>query len=225
MYCPGVAVGGDFRLGGIVYTKRDRAGLDALVAADPTDEAALATTCTTGVTDLAELFGYASDQYTSFSKVSDPTTFNPGLSSWDTSAVTNMHGMLIQAAAFNRDISSWDTSLVTDMGDMFREASAFNNGDSADDQAKPLAWTTDSVSNTVGMFRSAYSFNQDISSWNTGAVTTMESMFNGAFAFNNGDARNPSPGRTRAQVTDMKYMFYGAACLQPGHQRAGTRVR
>ena len=209
VYCPGVAVGGDFRLGGIVYTKRDRAGLDALVAADPTDEAALATTCTTGVTDLAELFGYATDQYTSFSKVSDPTTFNPDLSSWDTSAVTNMHGMLIQAAAFNRDISSWDTSLVTDMGDMFREASAFNNGDSADDQAKPLAWTTDSVSNTVGMFRSAYSFNQDISSWNTGAVTTMESMFNGAFAFNNGG--QALAWTDTGAVTDMKYMFYGAA--------------
>jgi hypothetical protein len=34
--CPGVAVGDSFTLGGVTYTKRDRAGLMALVDAPPT---------------------------------------------------------------------------------------------------------------------------------------------------------------------------------------------
>ena len=72
-----------------MYTKRDRAALDALVAATPTDEVELARSCTTGVTDLAELFGEALGG----SKVSDPATFNPDLSSWDVSSVTNMNSM------------------------------------------------------------------------------------------------------------------------------------
>ncbi len=81
---------GDAReVNGVLYTKRDRAALDALVAASPTDEVELARSCTTGVTDLSELFGEAIGG----SKVSDPTTFNPDLSSWDVSSVTDMSFM------------------------------------------------------------------------------------------------------------------------------------
>ena len=80
---------GDAReVNGVLYTKRDRAALDALVTANPTDQDALARSCTTGVTDLSELFGEAG-----CSKFSDPTTFNPDLSSWDVSSVTNMADM------------------------------------------------------------------------------------------------------------------------------------
>jgi len=80
---------GDAReVNGVLYTKRDRAALDALVAATPTDEVELARSCTTGVTDMSELFGDSGG-----SKVSDPTTFNPDLSSWDTSSVTDMSDM------------------------------------------------------------------------------------------------------------------------------------
>ncbi len=80
---------GDAReVNGVLYTKRDRAALDALVTATPTEEDELARSCTTGVTDLSELFGDSGS-----SKVSDPTTFNPDLSSWDTSSVTDMNGM------------------------------------------------------------------------------------------------------------------------------------
>jgi hypothetical protein len=87
--CPGAAVGDTGFLDGVTYTKRNRAALDALVA-DPTDEAALARSCTTGVTDMSELFA----DLTNFaSKVSNPATFNPDLSSWDVSSVTNMAAM------------------------------------------------------------------------------------------------------------------------------------
>ena len=86
--CPAAAVGDTGVVDGVTYTKRDRAALDALVAASPTDEVELARSCTTGVTDMSELFGEAGG-----SKVSDPTTFNPDLSHWDTSSVTNMYSM------------------------------------------------------------------------------------------------------------------------------------
>ena len=80
---------GDAReVNGVLYTKRDRAALDALVTATPTEEDELARSCTTGVTDMSELFGEALG-----SKVSDPATFNPDLSSWDVSSVTDMSDM------------------------------------------------------------------------------------------------------------------------------------
>ena len=52
--CPGVAVGDSFTLGGVTYTKRDRAGLMALVGS--ANEADLVTSCTTGVTDMSSMF-------------------------------------------------------------------------------------------------------------------------------------------------------------------------
>jgi len=52
--CPGVAVGASFTLGGVTYTKRDRAGLVALVGS--ANEADLVTSCTTGVTDMSSMF-------------------------------------------------------------------------------------------------------------------------------------------------------------------------
>jgi hypothetical protein len=85
--CPEAAVGDVREVNGVLYTKRDRAALDTLVAS-PTDEVELARSCTTGVTDMSELFGEAVG-----SKVSYPTTFNPDLSSWDTSSVTTMKEM------------------------------------------------------------------------------------------------------------------------------------
>ena len=54
MKCPGVAVGASFTLGGVTYTKRDRAGLVALRGT--ANEADLVTSCTTGVSDMSYMF-------------------------------------------------------------------------------------------------------------------------------------------------------------------------
>jgi hypothetical protein len=86
--CPEAEVGDAREVNGVLYTKRDRAALDALVTATPTDEDQLARSCTTGVTDMSELFAGALG-----SKVSDLATFNPDLSSWDVSSVTDMSFM------------------------------------------------------------------------------------------------------------------------------------
>jgi hypothetical protein len=72
--CPEANVGDTGVVGGVPYTKRDRADLDALVAADPTDEIALTTSCTTGVTDMSQLFGSGAGSGTG-AKVSDPILY------------------------------------------------------------------------------------------------------------------------------------------------------
>ena len=52
--CPGVALGASFTLGDVTYTKRDRDGLLLLVRT--ANEADLATSCTTGVTNMKDMF-------------------------------------------------------------------------------------------------------------------------------------------------------------------------
>jgi len=67
------------------------------------------------------------------------------------------------------------------------------------------SWDTSKVTNMVGMFDSATSFNQDISNWNTSSVTSMVATFLKTSSFNqdigNWDTSN---------VILMNSMFYGA---------------
>ena len=52
--CPAAAVGDTGVVDGVTYTKRDRAGLLALVGS--ANQADLVTSCTTGVTDMTSMF-------------------------------------------------------------------------------------------------------------------------------------------------------------------------
>jgi surface protein len=175
--CPGVSVGGTFTLGGVTYTKRDRAGLDALRGLAGT-EAELPTSCTTGITDLSF---FTSNK----AGIQVSVRFNPDLSTWDTSAVTTIASMFSGASAFNngdpgnsgaKPLNSWDTSKVTAMNDMFNLATAFNQDVSG--------WDTSRVTSMKNMFALALLFNQNIGTWNTAAVESMEQMFLAAGAFN-----------------------------------------
>ncbi|MEM6297146.1 MAG: BspA family leucine-rich repeat surface protein, partial [Bacteroidota bacterium] len=95
---------------------------------------------------------------------------NQDISTWNTSAVTNMSAMFLYARAFNQDISSWNTSAVTTMSFMFFGASAFN---------QPIgSWNTSAVMNMDRMFEDASAFNQNIGAWDIGNVTNMNSMLN-----------------------------------------------
>ena len=96
--CPDADVGQKGEVNGIVYTKRSRSQIDALVAA--MDYASLTTTCTSGVTDMSEMFSGAK-------------SFNQDIGSWDVSSVTDMNRMFRGARSFNQDLSGWCVSNFT----------------------------------------------------------------------------------------------------------------
>jgi len=188
--CPDANIGdtGTLNYGGTDYTftKRTRAQLDALIAADYTDPQ-IRLTCTSGITDMSYLFD---GQFTFIS-------FNQDISWWDTSDVTNMEGMFNSADDFNNPLNDWDVSNVTNMRRMFWFASDFN---------QPLDnWNTSNVEDMSGMLSYAGNFNQSINSWDVSQVTDMRGMFSYADEFN-----QPLDNWDVSQVTDMGSMFYNA---------------
>ena len=96
------------------------------------------------------------------------------ISGWDTSQVTDMSKLFLDAWHFNDPIENWDTSNVTDMSEMFR--GYFN---------QPLGdWDTSKVTNMSCMFERAHSFHQPIGNWDVSSVTNMSNMFDSAVSFN-----------------------------------------
>ena len=158
--CDNLNNGATFTLGITTYTKRDRTQINTGNAA---------TSCTSGITDMSNLFRVGAGYI-------GTTSFNADISHWDTSSVISMQSMFSGALAFNQAIGNWDTSSVTDMGAMFWSASAFNQAIGN--------WDTSSVTNMFSMFRDILVFNQDIGNWDTSSVTDMGSMFRNASAFN-----------------------------------------
>ena len=213
--CQDAEVGDTGIVNGIEFTKRDRDGLLALVGNEGT-EAKLATSCTTGVTNMAELFGYVEDNlpnsydYSVYSFAADPTTFNPDIATWDISSVTNMHAMLAGSSVFDRDVSAWDTSRVVDMSFLYAGASDFNRS------LVGYGWDTSSAENMVGMFYDAQAFNQDLNHFDMAAATNTSYMFAFASNFNNGDesgaGSNPLVWDTTS-LTETKFMFLGAVAF------------
>ncbi len=198
--CTAAAVGDTGTINGVEYTKR---------TAGQITEANAATTCTSGITDMYQMFYQASTfngdiSSWDVSSVTDmsymffyASAFNGDISKWDVSSVTNMSDMFAGADAFNGDISKWDVSSVTDMSYMFYYASAFNG-----DISK---WDVSSVTNMYAMFFYADAFNGDISKWDVSSVTNMSDMFSRADAFN-GDISKWDV----SSVTNMNYMFWKA---------------
>ena len=177
IFCPDATLGSTGIIDDIIYTKRDRNGLDELIDLEAWTD--LETSCTSGVTNMSELLSGSS--------------FNGDLSSWDVSNVTNMDSMFREATLFNGDISNWDTSNVTNMHAMFVEAELFNSDISA--------WNVSNVTNMNGTF-AACPFNGDISNWDVSNVTNMEAMFGFATAFE-GDLSSWNT----SNVTNMQEMF------------------
>jgi len=102
------------------------------------------------------------------------SSFNQPLTSFDTSAVTDMGYMFYGASSFNQPLTSFNTSAVTNMNAVFFHASSFNQS--------LTSFDTSAVTDMEAMFYGASSFNQPLTSFNTCSVTTMRYMFDGANA-------------------------------------------
>ena len=189
--CEDADVGDTGEIDGIVYTKR---------TADQITPDNAATTCTSGITDMSELF-----RVESITEVS----FNENISTWDVSSVENMAYMFYGASSFNQDIGSWDVSSVEAMSGMFDGAESFNQ-DIGD-------WDVSSVESMSVMFDGAESFNQDIGDWDVSSVIYMSHMFREAESFNQdiGDW----------DVSNVNYfrgMFDGARSFNPEYAPEGA---
>ena len=126
------------------------------------------------------------------------SSFNDGISAWDTSSVTTMKGMFHGASAFNQPLNDWRVDKVTNMNGMFWEAAAFD---------QPLSdWWVDKVTSMVGTFYNALSFDQPIGDWRVDQVTDMSWIFREAKSFN-----QPLNDWRIDNVTNMHRMFHKAS--------------
>jgi surface protein len=94
------------------------------------------------------------------------------LNSWDTSSVTEMNNIFMNATLFNQPLNNWDVSGLDDMTAMFDGATSFN---------QPLdQWDTSNVQYTEIMMRDTTAFDQDLSSWDMTANIDLWNMFDGS---------------------------------------------
>ena len=154
---------------------------------------------------LAELkYGHISNWDTSevtdmSSLFLDAHEFNSPIEEWDVSNVTTMHAMFDNAFRFNKNLNNWNVSKVEDMSEMFSSSEElfFN---------KPVEkWDVSNVTNMGHMFVGAVSFNQPIEKWDVSNVTDMGGMFSEAVSFN-----QPVEKWDVSNVTNMEGMFYKA---------------
>jgi surface protein len=145
-----------------------------------------------GITDVMNTSGITS--FDSMFRGCSSLTTVPNMGSWDTSSVTGMTYMFVNATGFNESIGTWVTSSVTDMQYMFNNNYSFNQNINS--------WDVSNVTNISFMFGGMEIFNQPLSGWVTSAITDMESTFALTDVFNqdisNWDVSN---------VTTMKNMF------------------
>ena len=198
--CEDADVGDSGEVEGTEYTKR---------TADEITPENAATTCTSGITGMSELFrdeaSFDEDISTwdvssvgsMSSMFSGADSFNQDIGAWDVANVNNMFGMFDGAEAFNQDIGDWDVSSVNNMRFMFRDAKVFNQDIGG--------WDVSNVTNIAVMFSGAKAFNQDIGDWNLSTATDMSSMFSGAQSFN-----QDIGGWDTGSVTAMSSVFNGA---------------
>ncbi|MCB9090913.1 MAG: BspA family leucine-rich repeat surface protein, partial [Halobacteriovoraceae bacterium] len=129
------------------------------------------------------------------------TNATPNTSGWNTSSVTSMYRTFMQASSANPDVSGWDVSSVTNMSDLFNAATSATPDVSS--------WNVISVQNMSNLFRNASSANPNVGSWVTTSATNMSGMFRGL-------ATNPDVDSfNTANVTNLSYMFKSNTAANP----------
>jgi len=221
-----VTAGTTGELDGVTYTAVDIDKLKLMF----TKEEDVSKVVTTLITDMSDLFENAPIEERAYQTWL--VEFNPDISSWDVSNVTNMSNMVGGAWRefhFNQDISKWDVSKVTNMSGMFNNAFLFNQdiGEWDVSQVADMSllfgtdqyqytsnfnqdigsWDVSKVTNMSLMFSNSL-FNQDIGGWDVSNVTNMSSMFKDAEAFN-----KDIGSWDVSEVTNMGWLFKEATAF------------
>lgn len=123
---------------------------------------------------------------------------------WDTSRITDMHGMFQNCVALKTvNVEAFDVSNVKDMRSMFSCCMALTG-------LNVGAWNVSNVTDMEAMFLNCFKLaDLDVSAWDVSNVTEMRMMFSGCSALKKLalDAWDP------ACVTDDTYMFDGCTSL------------
>ena len=178
--CPNASVGAIGTVDGIQYTKVDR---NTLIAKRNAGEN-LALVCTSGITDLSNMFrkmgesansagsgigNWDTSSVTTIAKIFSNGWFNQDISNWDVSNVTNMLNAFNGAHKFDQDLSGWDTSSVVNMSTTFRRAERFKSDISG--------WNTSSVTDMRNFLKETEDFDHDLSGWTVNNVTQCEGFY------------------------------------------------
>jgi len=180
-------------------TKVRAAKVTAAVTATRTSPSSATTSATTTTTDNVILTDdNLNDAVAEWFAQSDLATAKYGhIRDWDTSRITDMHGLFQGRTDFNENIGHWNTMRVTNLSYLFNKASSFNQDLSA--------WDTRNVQYMDGIFNFATSFNGDIGSWSTQSVQSMDYAFGHATSFN-----VDISGWNTASLTYAAYSFRSA---------------
>ena len=225
--CPNATIGSSAFVKDRIYTKRTRNQIT-------TENAA--TTCTSGITDMSNLFENDASFYnvTTTTAVYRYSDFNGDISSWDVSSVTNMNSLLNSFILFNQPIGVWDVSNVTSMEAMFYQAKVFNQPignwnvgkvtslseifSHTDSFNQPIGdWNVGKVTNMIDMFAYNKVFNQPLGNWDVSSVIYMNSMFIYTTSFN-----QPIGNWNVSKVTDMGGMFLNANSFNQSIEKWNT---
>lgn len=151
--CPGARSGDTGVVNGVEY---EAVGRDLLILR--IRQGNVANVCTTPVTDMSSIFGWA-----------EAFTFNAPIAHWDTQNVTDMSEMFAYSMEFNQPIGMWNTSNVTTMYGMFMEAGAFN---------QPIGnWDVRKVTDLADFVAFSRAFNQDLSGWCVSHIAEAPAQF------------------------------------------------
>jgi hypothetical protein len=116
--------------------------------------------------------------------VNTTTLVDNGVSTWNTSGVTQSFSTFQGCTNFNANLSGWNTSNIINMQQMFTSCTNFRGSGLEN-------WNTSKINTSMqNMFVNCTNFNANLSGWNVSKVTNMTSMFLNCPAFRGSGLEN-----------------------------------